>query len=186
MIANFIFWLLQKGHDFITCPKQRRKFSNANVTIKVEKRRFYQHREIKFHLELVLKSTLIAVNRPCSRAFHGRTRFSLITILRISGKFHYFSGGKRVQCCDSVDVCHTVSNAQTKTDCVATRQNRTEREHRPKSRINAGLFFLFCASEQLDYLPGKSVIRLWASSCVDGTLVPSSVERVVNWIWLMD
>lgn len=119
----------------------------------MKKRRFYQHREIKFHLLLVLKSTLIAVNRPCSRAFHGRTRFSLITILRISGKFHYFSGGERVQCCDSVDVCHTVSNAQTKTDCVATRQNRPEREHRPKSRINAGLFFCFARANSSSTYP---------------------------------
>lgn len=119
----------------------------------MKKRRFYQHREIKFHLLLVLKSTLIAVNRPCSRAFHGRTRFSLITILRISGKFHYFSGGERVQCCDSVDVCHTVSNAQTKTDCVATRQNRPEREHRPKSRINAGLFFCFARTNSSTTYP---------------------------------
>lgn len=145
----------KKKDDFITRPKQRRKFSNANVTIKVKKRRFYQHREIKFHLLLVLKSTLIAVNRPCSRAFHGRTRFSLITILRISGKFHYFSGGERVQCCDSVDVCHTVSNAQTKTDCVATRQNRPEREHRPKSRINAGLFFVL--RERTARLPTRKI-----------------------------
>lgn len=119
----------------------------------MRKRRFYQHREIKFHLVLVLKSTLIAVNRPCSRAFHGRTRFSLITILRISGKFHYFSGGERVQCCDSVDVCHTVSNAQTKTDCVATRQNRPEREHWPKSRINAGLFFCFARANSSTTYP---------------------------------
>lgn len=85
---------------------------------------------------------------------------SLITIARIGGKFHYFSGGDVSGC-----VARSTRNGTPNEDRLAFRGNRLQRENRPKSdRVKRS------SSPATDrrhgYLAGKSADYEPGSPCV--------------------